>query len=355
MELICETNQTLCRTVAPASTGLLSDYATWMFKIVNYVVLSSAISIVGLVANSINICVLVKQGFSNSMNISFFGMAISDIGSLLTLLWLNACLSPFIKNFFNDIHYLFGAWLHGCSARITGWITVYVTVERYLSIAKPLKVKKWVTPNRTVGIVVTIYILNLLTLFPEVSTVYFDWKMVTGESKIVNGVYIETDGLTVEGLVFAVHAALTMMSFVGLVIFTIVLVSKIKKKSLWRKSATSDESQHVAMSMRDRKTVVLVITVATLLIVCYIPTVTFSIVTSCVPAFSLQGKESNVFYIAWSFAFITHSINSSLIVLLYYKMSSRYRHTFNQIISGCLRFKSSPKNIDGKLEDVTKF
>ncbi|CAL1543379.1 unnamed protein product, partial [Lymnaea stagnalis] len=325
-------NVTSSHTSSPLATaaGLLSDHATQIFFIVNYVVLSTVISLVGIVANSLNICVLVRQGFSNSMNISFMGMAVSDMASLVTLLWLNVCLCPFLDGVFNEIHYLFGAWLHGCAARITGWITVYITIERYLSIARPLRVKQMVTPRRTALTVAGIYAVNLFTLVPEVLTVYLDWNMFSGPTlHAMHNLGSSVGSLTVEGLVFAVHAALTMLAFVALAIFTIVLVIKLKENATWRKKVTSDRNQTESISARDRKVVKLIITVATLLIVCYVPTVTLSIVSCSVPAFSLIGKESNIFYVAWSFAFITHSINSSVIVVLYVKMSSRYRQTFS--------------------------
>ncbi|XP_059177796.1 neuromedin-U receptor 1-like [Physella acuta] len=311
---------------------MLSNRVTHVFIMVNYVFLSTIISLFGIAANSLNMRVLARQGFHNTMNISFMGMAISDMASLVTLLFLNVCLSPFFHAF-NEIHYLFGAWLHGCAARITGWITVYITVERYLSIARPLQVKTYVTAKRAVTIICLIYVFNLLTLIPEVSTIYLDWNMFLTPGAVMESITSSSKGMTIVALVFSVHAFLTIMSFIALAVFTSILVIKLKEKSKWRSKATHGHGQDEAVSVRDKKTVTVIIFVATLLILCYVPTVTFSIVSSSVPEFSLFGRESNVFYVAWSFAFITHSCNSSVIIFIYYKMSSRYRATFKQVVA----------------------
>lgn len=91
--------------------GYLTDSQRQVFIIVNHVVLSTGIGLFGVGANVINICVFLKQGLSSSINISFFAMAISDMCSLVSLLWLNVCLNPYIDQLdspfvFIEIQYL---------------------------------------------------------------------------------------------------------------------------------------------------------------------------------------------------------------------------------------------------------
>lgn len=77
---------------------------------------------------------------------SFLGVAVADLGSLLTLLWSNVCLClPYIHIDLNfdpiDIHYLVTGMPHTLFTRISGWITAFITLERLLCIALPLKVR----------------------------------------------------------------------------------------------------------------------------------------------------------------------------------------------------------------------
>ncbi|CAL1534771.1 unnamed protein product, partial [Lymnaea stagnalis] len=310
--------------------GLLSDHAREIFIIVNHVVLSTAIGLFGVGANVINMAVFVRQGLTNSINISFFAMAVSDLCALVTLLWLNICLNPYIANVdspivFVEIQYLTAGWPHGCAARITSWITAYVTAERCLSIVLPLKVKQIVTPRRTTVILVLIYVINILTLVPEYSTVYFAWNSYPGKNHTMLGLAFRSNRPVTEGLVFTFHAAFAILSFTANVVFTSILVTRLKTSAKWRRKSTVDNEQSEIKAARDKKTMTMIILVAIILIICYTPTVVFSIVSTMVPEFGVVGRQSNIFHAAWSFAFLTHSINSSINIFLYYSMSSKYK------------------------------
>ncbi|KAI8794996.1 neuropeptides capa receptor [Biomphalaria glabrata] len=316
--------------------GLLSDEARIVFIFVNHVVLSTAIGVFGIAANVINMCVFLKEGLNTSMNVSFFAMAISDLVSLVTLLWLNVCLNPYIDNVnsdivFTEVQYLSAGWPHGCAARITSWITVYITAERCISILLPLKVKRIVTPKRSVAALTVIYLINILTLVPEYSTVYFDWNFYPSKNRTMLGLAFRSNRPITEGLVFTFHASLAIVSFISVILLTAILVARLNSTGKWRKSTVSNLKQNEATIARDRKTIAMVILVAIILIVCYTPTVVFSILSSTLPDFSVVGKESNVFHSAWSFAFLAHSVNASVNIFTYYKMSSKYRKNFHKL------------------------
>uniref|UniRef100_A0A2C9KNU2 G-protein coupled receptors family 1 profile domain-containing protein n=1 Tax=Biomphalaria glabrata TaxID=6526 RepID=A0A2C9KNU2_BIOGL len=310
--------------------GIVSDGAKEAIVIINHVVLSSAIGLFGLGANVINMCVFVKQGLNNSMNVSFFATAVSDLCSLATLLWLNVCLNPFIDNLelpvvFTEVQYLSAGWPHGCAARITSWITAYITAERCLSIVFPLKIKQMINAKRTTVIIIIIFVINTLSLVPEYATVYFDWNWYPTKNKTLLGLAFRANRPAAEGLVFTFHASLAIVSFVAVVVFTSALVIRLRSTAEWRKTSTFDPKQTDNTTARDRKTMTMVILVATNLIVCYTPTVSFSIASSLLPDFTVVGKQHNLFHSAWSFAFLFHSINCSINIFFYYKMSSKYR------------------------------
>ncbi|CAL1543378.1 unnamed protein product, partial [Lymnaea stagnalis] len=317
-------------------SGLLSDAVTRVLIIVNHVVLSSIVGILGTIANVINICVFVKQGLTNSMNASLFAMAVSELCSLVTLLWLNVCINPYISvvetSFvFTEILYLTAGWPHGCSARITSWITVYITAERCLSITLPLRIKRLVTPRRSAAILTLIYAVNILTLVPEYSTVYYDWKFYPARNKTMVGLAFRGNRPVTDGLTFAFHAGMSLCAFVCVIVFTSVLVNQLRRTSKWRRKSAPDQQQLGSLSTRDKKAVSLIILVALSLIVCYTPTVSLSVMSICLPGFSVVGKEANLFNAAWSFGFLFHAINSNVNIILYYKMSSKYREKFNQL------------------------
>lgn len=179
MELYHSTTQKHeCHNYTHKISGIINDFQFGLFEIINFVCLSTVISIFGIVANIINITIFFKQGFTTTVNISFFGIAISDLCCLITLLWVIIWLNPFMSNSevpvaALEFQYLTGACPHAVCGRITSYITVYVTAERCLCVLLPLKVKQIVTPARTTVVVCLIFIINFLTNSPGICDFVF--------------------------------------------------------------------------------------------------------------------------------------------------------------------------------------
>ncbi|GFR58188.1 chemosensory receptor B [Elysia marginata] len=158
--------------------GFVSDSLKRLFETLNFSVLSGTISVLGCAANVINIVVFYRQKFSDSVNISLMGLAISDFGALITLVWMSICFSPPFRALplpFNpaEVQYLTAGWPHVCFARITSYITAYVTLERCLCVTVPLKVKTIITPKRTTLTIISIFLI----LFASLAPVYFGIRL----------------------------------------------------------------------------------------------------------------------------------------------------------------------------------
>ncbi|KAK6965095.1 growth hormone secretagogue receptor type 1 [Biomphalaria glabrata] len=318
-----------------------------IFILVNHVVLSNLISLSGLWTNAVNIVVFSKQGLKNSMNLSFFLLAITDLLGLLTQLFHNFCLNPYVTLIdapvnFMEIQFLTAGSPNACLVRITGWITVYITGERCLSIAFPLKIKQIVTFERTAVIMFFIYIVNLAAIAPLYFGAYFTWKIQAGRNATVLGVGYTNDIQIILDLVYIFMATLTLLAFLSAIVLTSILVVSLKQKSKWRQASTYDKDQG-GLSSKDKKTIRMVIVVASVLIVCYTPSSINSIVSPLVPGYTINGHQSNSFEAAWSFAFLLHSFNSSVTMVLYYRMSSKYKATFHKMFPTCVCINEDAK------------
>ncbi|KAH9519734.1 hypothetical protein Btru_070768 [Bulinus truncatus] len=329
-------------TVSPEDSRppLLDDFTRSMFILVNHVILCSAFDLIGTVGNVINIAVFLRQGLHKSMNLSFFAMSLSDLFGVVFQVWHNFCLNPYVERIdspvdFMEVQYLTAGWPNAVLVRITCWITAYITAERCLSIAIPLKIKQVITFNRTAFIIIFIYSINIASIVPLYFSAYFSWNFYPEQNRTKLGISFRSNKLEIESLIFTFQASLAIIAFLLVIIFTVILVVKLKKKSKWRRSATSDKDQNDSMSTRERKTISMVIAVAVVLIVCYTPAVTCSITTSITPDFGITGRQANMFHVIWSFGFLFHSINSSINVFLYYRMSSKYRATFHELFRKC--------------------
>lgn len=316
----------------------LSEEGRVMFEIVNLVCICSIVGMFGIISNIINIIIFYKQGFVNTVNIGFFALAISDIMGLIMLEFGSIIMNPLLHSIGIpwlplEIYYLLIAWPHICFAKITSYITIYITAERYFSIAFPLTVKHFITPKTTTMIMCLIYLGNLIILTPEYATSYIGLKFVPGRNKTLMGILFTEAKDSVEGVVFILHFMLGIVSFVAVVIFATLLVIKLRQSSEWRKGVTSSNIKREVVSNRDKKTVKMIVLIASVLIVCYTPGAFFSMVTFVGgPAFSIRGNFVNVCEAMWTVAYIFHSANSSVNIFIYYSMSTKYRNTFHEVM-----------------------
>lgn len=346
-------NATVCETVIydfkhDTEVGVFSNRGRDIFESVaeNVLFVSGMIGLLGITSNIINIIIFYKQGFNNTVNIAFLALAISDLCCLFTLEWISICMNSFVISGLPwaapEVMYLSGGWPHICFSRITSYITVYITAERYLSIALPLKVKQIVTPTRTTLILILIYIVNLATLIPEYATSYLHWKSVPGRiNATIIGLVFTSNRNNVEGICYVIHSLLSMTSLQGVVIFTAVLIIKLRRSSKWRKESTSRHELRGSISAREQKTVKMIVLIASVLIFCNTPGAIISMSSFIVgPELSITGKYLSVCVAAWSFACSFQIFNSSVNIFLYYKMSSKYKETFIKL------FSISPKRTD---------
>ncbi|CAL1533719.1 unnamed protein product, partial [Lymnaea stagnalis] len=307
-----------------------------MFQIVNFATICQAIDVFGTVTNIINLIVFYKLGFNDPVNVSLFGLALSDLGCLVTLIWLNTCFNPLFNQSdipFDalEVQYLTAGWPHVSFTRVTSWITACITLERCLCITLPLQVKTIVTPRRVALIVLGIFFIMVVSTLPVYYCNRFAWKFYPDRNRTLIGLVFTEDREAIEKVLFAINNVFIPFSAFGAVIIcTVVLVVKLKQKTKWRKTSTAPgKSDNV--SSRDQKVSRMIVMVSTLFIVCFTPMTVFFVGMIVVPELSIVGTYRNIFFIISSFSFILESTNSSLNIFIYYHMSSRYKAVFNQL------------------------
>lgn len=199
-----------------------------------------------------------------------------------------------------------------------------------MCITLPLKIKRIVTPKLTMVCVCSIFVVNMVSFFPEYATFYIGWKFYEERNRTLLG--LVPNSKKMEGLGFFLFSVLGSASFVAVILFTAVLVFQLKRKSKWRGTANACKISSESISNRDRKTMNMVVMIAIVLIVCYVPGVVISMTSFFEPKFSILGEESNAFHVSWSFAFIFEALNSSVNIFVYYNMSTKFRETFQELI-----------------------
>lgn len=160
-------------------TKLVSDSQIQIFTILVYVILCGTVSLLGIMANVINLVVFYKQGLNTTINISFFAMAVSDLSGLLLQQWYITCVNPLVINsgiaiVFPGVRYITGAVPREEFALITCLITAYITAERCFCIIFPLHIKQMITPRKTSVVIISLYVGTWITGIPLYCTSYID-------------------------------------------------------------------------------------------------------------------------------------------------------------------------------------
>ncbi|CAG5131486.1 unnamed protein product, partial [Candidula unifasciata] len=130
---------------------VISDELYFLIMFISQGIICQAITVLGIFGNIINCIVFVKQGFSDNINVSLLGLTISDLCSLICIMWTCLFFSPVVRDtdlFSPDVHILSGTWPHIIFTRITGWITAFISLERCVCVIKPLKIKTMFTRKR---------------------------------------------------------------------------------------------------------------------------------------------------------------------------------------------------------------
>ncbi|BFZ17421.1 hypothetical protein BsWGS_20460 [Bradybaena similaris] len=323
------------------AAGLVVNYQVHQIvQIVNNVILSGAVCLVGMVVNIINMIIFVQLGLDNAVNIGMFAISLSDWFSLVTLEWTNINLNPFMEKadvpFVSaEIQYLTGSSPHVCFLHITMRLTVYVTAERFLCIAFPLKVKQIVTPFITKVVVTCIYMLVFISVSPIYVLYYFGDKFYRSKNKTRVGVKTREVEVDLKGLLLTVATVLRTVAYISLIVVTCMLVITLKSRSDWRKCSKTDTRKSKNISTRDTKIMKMVSLVTGVLIICTAPGTILFVVTYIEPEFNINGKYGNIVYISSSFNDLIEAFNATVNIVFFYKMSTAFRRQFQELFAKC--------------------
>ncbi|XP_055878115.1 neuropeptides capa receptor-like [Biomphalaria glabrata] len=290
-----------------------------------------------LMSNMINILVFAAQGLETSVNISLFTISLMDLVRIVFLLISIFYLKPFadfmeVPESLFEVFYVTVASPLGSAIRITLHITVYIAIERCLCVVFPIKIKRIITRKTTVCIILAIIGLNGVTLYPIYSVYSLSWDFYFLRNSSGDGSdFLKNWSETIENT-FLFHSMLIVSGLGTLVVCTALLVDQYTRRSDWRKTAARHfGDRRKCLSARDRKTMKLVVVIATLLIVCFTPTVVDSMIVILTPDYYFWEGYSSLFHYLYNISLLCLSINSTLNMFIYYKMSSRYRNTFKEL------------------------
>uniref|UniRef100_A0A2C9LWL5 G-protein coupled receptors family 1 profile domain-containing protein n=1 Tax=Biomphalaria glabrata TaxID=6526 RepID=A0A2C9LWL5_BIOGL len=328
----------------PNETSLL-DVSNELLFTFNYVavVLSETLSVLGVILNIINAMVFLKMGLNDSTNISLFSLSLADVGLLLMMAAYGVLFHPWMletvdADLIDAVNYIALGWPHVCFSRISGCLTAFIALERFICIVLPLRVKSLVTKRRTFVACGGIF----ATLIAGTTPAFFSYSIGERFSQLHNkttvGLIPSQHSYVLENISLSVNILAQMTSFTLVTSLTIATVQTFLEKSEWRKSI-STSSKNFNISSRDRKLVKMVILISASFIICTFPAVVGTVAMLVSKDYNVNGRYKNLFLATFSVFFHLESLNSSVNFFIYIYMSSK----FKQSLLSWLRLKDNRK------------
>ncbi|KAK3768959.1 hypothetical protein RRG08_060395 [Elysia crispata] len=335
------------RNVSSSLTG--RDFITGAqlyFILLSMSALTQVISLGGVITNVINIAVFVKPGFNETSNISLLTLALSDLLTTILTIWGTLCFTPGFSDaelpfLPAEISQLTGSGLSNLIFRCTAWVTAFISFERCQCILIPLKVKKWITAKTTSAVVVAISISTIGPYIGAFTRRKFVWKFMPGRNTtVLGGTVVDTPFEILKEKIENIVLGLIqpIVAFVTVLVCTVFLVVYLRRSSQWRKSMASavgetsggdnssgsEPKQNI--SRKEEKLVRLVISIATIFIVCYTPNTLMFLHMAIFPSFWLYGEHRNTFLTVYRLSILATSVSASVNIFIYYNMGTRYRN-----------------------------
>ncbi|CAL1538688.1 unnamed protein product, partial [Lymnaea stagnalis] len=277
-------------------------------------------------------------GFQDTVNISLLCLALSDMMSLVTLLWSSISWNPLFYHadlsfLPSDVEYLTGSLPHLLFTRVTGWITAFVAFERCVCITLPLKVKTIITATRIKITIACVCAWVTACQAPSFYTSYLAPKFVASRNKTVMGLVFRDDSDDIDGVTYAINLVSPFGSFALVVACTVITAVQLRRKSRWRQKTVASapgrkQGQEPGVSTKEQKVIKMVVMISTVFIVSFTPANVAHIFYCAIAEQPvLLYTYWDVISVIFSFSKLFESVNASVNFFLYYKMSTRYRST----------------------------
>ncbi|GFN95588.1 chemosensory receptor a [Plakobranchus ocellatus] len=286
----------------PITDAILS-YLSLVFRSI----LCTVLGVMGVWTNVINMAVFHKMGLSEGVTQNFFILSVSDFFiSLMTL--TNNIIYLLMIYLFNgeggssekDTQILYSATTIAVTfpQNVSLITTVVIAVVRCCCVAMPLRVKFLVTASRQLAVIL---------LFSASAAVVLLYAFTPIQVTFVDNPLTNSSLVVLVNLKWFTYTLFTNICFYSgffiVIVCVIILAVSLYRSSNFRQKSTSggsssDDSQ-IKERRRETRVVITVVFVSVVFIVCYLPTLVFSVLGEVVKEYSAFGiyRNSNSFTI----------------------------------------------------------
>ncbi|GFN92636.1 chemosensory receptor a [Plakobranchus ocellatus] len=290
---------------------------------------------VGILSNLLVILTYSKLGFSETINISYLVLGISDLCSSVIRAWGAICFVfvvtetnlPFDPS---SVSVTTGFYPSQGFEKTTAFVTAFIALERCLCVQFPLHVKTIVTKRKTV---ISIAFIFLLGFFPSnLIHIVYPLKWVFNPSKnktILTMVPLQTPlrYILQRALLAYYGTVLHFSALIAVWICTIFLAVGLKKKAGIRKENLMHPSSGPSDKQKERRVIKTVFLLAITYLACSIPTAATLLVPQFEPEFSTSRGLFRISLVCHLLSLLMTQLNCSTNLFIFLHMGSKFRRT----------------------------
>ncbi|CAG5132616.1 unnamed protein product [Candidula unifasciata] len=348
------TNYVLTKT--NSSEAVLFYFVTYISTAINLI-----LSSLGATANIINIIVYWRLGISESVNASFISLAVWTLISCCL-----SCLSEIIQAVdkfapLADVNLLSLQYVYLGNTKaffyvMMTFVTVYLSAERCICIIFPLKVKEIFTSRRVIIANTVVVLFGISCFTPAWATQGVQWTFDVGTNRTRLDIWVSDNRRDVELFVDACNGmALPVLAQILILVCTGFMLQGISDSTKFRQRYTKKETPRrglnsredvcpaeikaniikrtTIMSGKDLKLTKIVVLLAMIFFVCNLPVFISSFLRALITEIRVNKQHNKLHALLYSLVLEFGVINCTVNILVYYNVSSRYRHEFLMLFS----------------------
>lgn len=327
------------KTMLPGTTdNYISQESLDSIKFAFGMIIIPLLSLFGTIGNILSLIVLFQQHMRSGTNFILAFLSISDLLFLLHSLLFSGIniqiyLDPFHgKNIRNIMYPVFGAYGSLVTARITSWLTALLSVERFIAVHFPMRVRRLCSKKHTIIAISIIYIVTILMFLPYA----LKYKVVqkTKQNKTYS-VLLKSDFGSVDfydAYGIFMNVVFRFLPILVLIVLNSLIIYVVKKTWTRRQGMTSNAAQSGKHGCSEQTHITTMLMVVTFLFAaCILPGAINSTVTHIWADYSKFGKARNLKECISYITYFFETLNSSVNFLLYMALSRKFCVTYKQV------------------------